>query len=71
MAYELTTGEGDARVDAMHAYKFGALVQAAAPDGLALLRVEPQAGHGQGKPVAKLMPQEADVWAFLLANLQP
>ena len=65
----ITTGEGDARVDPMHARKMAARMQAADPEGLTLLRVDTRAGHGQGKPVAKLVPEEADVWAFLLHHL--
>jgi prolyl oligopeptidase len=65
----LTAGEQDARVDAMHACKMAARLQAADPSALVLLRVEARAGHGQGKPVTKLVPEEADVWAFLLHTL--
>ncbi len=65
----LTAGEQDARVDPMHARKMAARLQAADPASLTLLRVEPRAGHGQGKPVAKLVPEEADVWAFLFSRL--
>jgi prolyl oligopeptidase len=67
----LTTGEEDARVDPMHARKMAARLQAADPSTPVLLRVEPRAGHGQGKPVAKLVPEEADVWSFLLDRLAP
>ncbi|MDQ6918901.1 MAG: prolyl oligopeptidase family serine peptidase, partial [Candidatus Dormibacteraeota bacterium] len=66
----LLTGEDDARVDPSHAYKFAALLQATHPDSVTLLRVEERAGHGQGKPVTKLVPEEADVWAFLLEQLR-
>ena len=62
----LTTGEEDTRVDPLHARKMAARLQAAAPEATVLLRVEPRAGHGQGKPVAKILPEETDVWAFLL-----
>ena len=65
----LTAGEQDSRVDPMHARKMAARLQAADPTSLVLLRVEPRAGHGQGKPVAKLAPEEADIWAFLLHEL--
>ena len=65
----ITTGERDARVDPMHARKMAARLQAASPGSLTLLRVEPRAGHGQGKPATKIVPEEADVWAFLLAEL--
>ena len=65
----LTTGEQDARVDPMHARKMAARLQAADPDGLALLRVEPRAGHGTGRQVSTVAAEEADVWSFLLAVL--
>jgi prolyl oligopeptidase len=65
----ITTGDQDARVDPMHARKMAARLQAASPDALTLLRVEARAGHGQGKPATKMVPEEADVWAFLLAQL--
>ena len=65
----ITTGEEDSRVDPMHARKMAALLQAAGPERQTLLRVEPRAGHGQGKPVGKLIAEEADVWAFLLDRL--
>jgi prolyl oligopeptidase len=53
----------------MHARKMAARLQAASPDTATLLRVEPRAGHGQGKPAAKIVPEETDVWAFLFAQL--
>jgi prolyl oligopeptidase len=65
----LTTGEEDTRVDPMHARKMAARLQAADPSALVLLRVEPRAGHGLGKPVTKLVPEEADIWSFLLHEL--
>jgi prolyl oligopeptidase len=65
----LTTGQEDARVDPMHARKMAARLQAANPEGEVLLRVEPRAGHGQGKPVSKIVPEEADVWSFLMRRL--
>jgi prolyl oligopeptidase len=65
----ITTGDQDARVDPMHARKMAARLQAASPGTPTLLRVEPRAGHGQGKPAAKIVTEETDVWAFLLAHL--
>jgi prolyl oligopeptidase len=35
-----------------------------------LLRVESRAGHGQGKPLSKLLDEWTDVWSFLLAELE-
>ena len=65
----ITTGEEDARVDPMHARKMAARLQAATPGGTVLLRVERRAGHGMGKPVSKVLPEETDVWSFLLAHI--
>jgi prolyl oligopeptidase len=66
----LLTGEDDARVDPSHAFKFAARMQAEHPQSLTLLRVEERAGHGQGKPISKLIPEEADIWAFFLDLLR-
>jgi prolyl oligopeptidase len=65
----ITTGEEDSRVDPMHARKFAARLQAVSRQP-ALLRVEPRAGHGQGKPASKVVPEETDVWSFLLDRLR-
>ncbi len=66
----LTTAEGDARVDPSHAYKFAALLQAECPEVLTMLRVEADAGHGQGKPVNKVLAEETDIWSFLMSHLE-
>jgi len=66
----LTSGASDSRVDPMHARKMAARLQAADPGGLTLLRVDERAGHGQGKPITKLVEEEADAWAFLLHELR-
>jgi prolyl oligopeptidase len=34
-----------------------------------LIRIEVRAGHGAGKPTAKLIEEFADKWAFLVRNL--
>ena len=34
-----------------------------------LIRVETRAGHGAGKPVAKMIEEDADIYAFLLKYL--
>jgi len=66
----LTAGEADSRVDPMHARKMAARLQAATASGRPiLLRLETRAGHGQGKPVSKLVAEWSDVWSFLLAEL--
>ena len=67
----LTTAESDSRVDPMHARKMAARLQAAQADAThpVLLRVESRAGHGAGKPVAKLVEELADELAFLFHEL--
>ncbi|HZQ35195.1 MAG TPA: prolyl oligopeptidase family serine peptidase, partial [Dehalococcoidia bacterium] len=68
-----TTAESDSRVDPLHARKMAALLQRATgapPDERpVLLRVETQAGHGQGKPLAKTIEEQTDIWSFLCAQL--
>ena len=68
----LTSGEGDSRVDPMHARKMGARLQEATSCGEerpVLVREETRAGHGQGKPVSKQADELADVLGFLYWQL--
>jgi prolyl oligopeptidase len=66
----LLTAESDARVDPMHARKFAArLSEATSGHAPILLHVEPQAGHGAGKPRSKQIEELADRWSFLFATL--
>jgi prolyl oligopeptidase len=67
----LTTAVSDTRVDPMHARKLAAAVQhATASSRPVLLRTELQAGHGAGKPIHKVVEEYADVFAFLLWQLE-
>jgi prolyl oligopeptidase len=59
------TADTDDRVAPGMAKKFAARLQAAASGGPILIRVETEAGHGAGKPVAKAIEEEADILAFL------
>jgi prolyl oligopeptidase len=66
----LLTGDHDDRVVPGHSLKFAAALQAAqACEEPVLLRVETSAGHGQGKPVSKLIAESTDRLAFLTAAL--
>jgi prolyl oligopeptidase len=66
----LHTAASDTRVDAMHARKMTARLQAANPKGKpVLLRLESHAGHGAGKPLAKVIDQLVDEWSFVFAEL--
>ncbi len=68
------TAESDSRVDPMHARKMAARMQEAQADAARpiLLRVESKAGHGQGKPVSKLVDELADeaIFAFQAIGIQ-
>jgi len=69
-----TTADSDTRVDSMHAKKMAALMQAEAKNGAdrnrpILLRIEPKAGHGQGKPLTKQIEESTDIWSFLFWQL--
>ena len=64
------TADHDDRVVPAHSFKFAAALQAAhAGPAPVLIRVDVRAGHGAGKPTAKLIEEAADRWAFLLAAL--
>lgn len=64
----VTTADHDDRVVPGHSFKFAAALQEA--QGCAkptLIRIETRAGHGAGKPTAKLIEEAADVLAFRLS----
>ncbi len=66
----ITTADHDDRVVPAHSFKFAAALQAA-QGGKApvLIRIETKAGHGAGKPTAKVIEEAADRWAFLVKVL--
>jgi prolyl oligopeptidase len=64
------TGDHDDRVAPGHSFKFTAALQAAqAGKAPILIRVETDAGHGMGKPTAKLIDEGVDMLTFLEAVL--
>jgi prolyl oligopeptidase len=68
------TADTDTRVDPMHAKKMAALLQAKAKNGAdrnrpILLRIDTKAGHGQGKPITKVIEDATDIWSFLFWQL--
>jgi prolyl oligopeptidase len=66
----LPTGANDPRVDPMHSRKMAARLQAAtAGRSLVLLRTSASSGHGIGTGLEERIALEADVWAFLFAQL--
>ncbi|MNT95051.1 Prolyl endopeptidase precursor [compost metagenome] len=79
------TADHDDRVFPAHSFKFAAALQhaqsqraeaqhaggakAEAPRPPVLIRIETRAGHGAGKPTAKLIEEASDRWSFLLYHL--
>lgn len=62
----VTTADTDDRVVPGHSFKFAARLQAAHKgNNPVLIRIETKAGHGAGKPTAKIIEEAADQWAFL------
>ena len=74
VAYPATlilTADHDDRVAPAHSFKFAAALQAAqAGPAPVLIRIETRAGHGGGKPTAKVIEEAADKWAFLCRVLR-
>jgi prolyl oligopeptidase len=67
----ITTADHDDRVVPAHSFKFAATMQEAqAGDNPILIRIETQAGHGAGKPTAKIIEEIADKWGFLVKVLK-
>ncbi|WP_013325238.1 prolyl oligopeptidase family serine peptidase [Gloeothece verrucosa] len=67
----ITTADHDDRVVPAHSFKFAAALQASHQgENPVLIRIETKAGHGAGKPTAKMIEEVADKWAFLAATLK-
>ena len=66
----VTTADTDDRVVPGHSFKFAARLQEC-HEGNApvLIRIETRAGHGAGKPIAKVIEEAADIYAFLVRTL--
>ena len=66
----ITTADHDDRVVPAHSFKYAAALQAAdtgsAPK---LIRIESKAGHGAGKPISKVLEEQADIYGFIMYNM--
>ena len=61
----VTTGDHDDRVVPAHSFKFAAELQSKqSGSNPTLIRIEVNAGHGAGKPISKIVQENADVQAF-------
>ena len=66
----VTTADHDDRVVPAHSFKYAATLQEAqSGDAPVLIRIETKAGHGAGKPTAKVIEEQADIFGFLVRNL--
>ncbi len=66
----VTTGDHDDRVVPAHSFKFAAELQEKQEgNNPVLIRIETNAGHGAGTPVAKTIEQYADIFGFTLHNM--
>ena len=66
----VTTADHDDRVVPAHSFKFAATLQES-QGGTApvLIRIDSKAGHGGGKPLAKQLEEQADIYSFIMWNL--
>jgi prolyl oligopeptidase len=69
----VTTSDHDDRVVPAHSFKYAAALQAAQSSlegnpPPTLIRIETRAGHGAGKPTAKIIEETADIYAFAAAH---
>lgn len=66
----ITTADHDDRVVPAHSFKFAATLQAKQGcNNPVLIRIETKAGHGAGKPTAKVIDEMADMYSFLFYNM--
>ena len=74
----VTTADHDDRVVPAHSVKFAATLQecqtatqqqSAEPLPPVLIRIDTKAGHGGGKPLAKVLEEQADIYSFILYNM--
>ena len=66
----VTTADHDDRVVPAHSFKFAATLQAC-NDGTfpTLIRIDTKAGHGGGKPLSKVIEEQADIYGFIMHHL--
>lgn len=66
----VTTADHDDRVVPAHSFKFAATLQECnAGPHPTLIRIDTKAGHGGGKPLAKILEEQADIYGFIMQNL--
>lgn len=69
-AIMVTTADHDDRVVPAHSFKYAAALQAAdTGNEPKIIRIDSKAGHGAGKPIAKTIDEQADIYSFILYNM--
>jgi len=69
-AIMVTTADHDDRVVPAHSFKYTAALQAAQTgDEPKIIRIDTKAGHGGGKPISKVLEEQADIYSFILYNM--
>lgn len=64
------TADHDDRVVPAHSFKFAARLQEChSGKAPVLIRIDTKAGHGGGKPLAKSLEDQADIYSFVLYNM--
>jgi prolyl oligopeptidase len=65
----VTTADHDDRVVPAHSFKFAAQLQKShIGEDPVLIRIAVDAGHGAGKPISKIIEEQADMWSFFFYN---
>lgn len=66
----VTTGDHDDRVVPAHSYKFAATLQEdQGGEAPVLIRIDRNAGHGAGKSTAAMIQENADIFSFILYQM--
>lgn len=69
-AIMVTTADHDDRVVPAHSFKYAAMLQASnTGDQPKIIRIDSKAGHGSGKPIAKVIEEQTDIYSFIMYNL--
>ena len=69
-AIMVTTADHDDRVVPAHSFKYAATLQySQTGNEPKIIRIDSKAGHGGGKPMAKVIEEQADIYAFILYNM--
>lgn len=67
----ILTGDHDDTIIPAHSYKYVATLQEKqSGDNPVLIRIDSDAGHGNGKPTIKVIDEAADAWSFIYHHLE-